>query len=199
MKQNKKWSMRIASFCLAGACLCGGAVLAAGEMSPTPWSPSAISPRQSPPISSSRWTSRRPSGRVSCWLSSIPPSRTIRWQWRAAGASGGDQCLLLRGHSHLRADAGHGGGMRGDAAGGHRHPGGQHGPGADRRKHRGTLNNGGALTANHLYMATIADRTVRPPPPPSSCWCGESTPSPETGAQTEGPACLFDMPGPFLI
>lgn len=30
MKQNKKWSMRIASFCLAGACLCGGAVLAAG-------------------------------------------------------------------------------------------------------------------------------------------------------------------------
>ena len=26
---------------------------------------------------------------------------------------------------------------------------------------------------------------------------GESTPSPETGAQTEGPACLFDMPGPF--
>ena len=25
----------------------------------------------------------------------------------------------------------------------------------------GTLNNGGALTANHLYMATIADRTVQ--------------------------------------
>ena len=111
----------------------------------------------------------------------------------------GDQCLLLRGHSHLRADAGHGGGMRGDAAGGHRHPGGQHGPGLIDVSTGGTLNNGGALTANHLYMATIADRTVRPPPPPSSCWCGESTPSPETGAQTEGPACLFDMPGPFLI
>ena len=77
------------------------------------------------------------------------------------GRASGDQCLLLRGYSHLRADAGPGGGMRGDAAGGHRHPGGQHGPGADRRKHRGTLNNGGALTANHLYMATIADRTVQ--------------------------------------
>ena len=63
----------------------------------------------------------------------------------------------------------------------------------------GTLNNGGALTANHLYMATIADRTVQATAATVKLLVRGGTPSPETGAQTEGPACLFDMPGPSIM
>lgn len=97
---------------------------------------------------------------MSCWLSSIPPSRTIRWQWRAAGPPGdsasysvvtltsgqtlalgvGCEVMLRVGTATLAANTD---------------------PGLIDVSTGGTLNNGGALTANHLYMSTIADRTVQ--------------------------------------
>ena len=129
MKQNKKWSMRIASFCLAGACLCGGAVLAAGGDESDPLvTLSYLTQTVTPNIL--KQVDEQAAKRQSELLAQLNTAiADYKMAVEGGGASGGNQCLLLRGYSHLRADAALGAGMRGDAAGGHRHPGGQHGPG----------------------------------------------------------------------
>lgn len=197
MKQNKKWSMRIASFCLAGACLCGGAVLAAGGDESRPLvTLSYLTQTVTPNIL--KQVDEQAAKRQSELLAQLNTAiADYKMAVEGGGASGGTsasysvvtltsgqtlalgvgcEVMLRVGTATLAANTD---------------------PGLIDVSTGGTLNNGGALTANHLYMATIADRTVQATAATVKRWCGESTPSPETGAQTEGPACLFDMPGPF--
>lgn len=197
MKQNKKWSMRIASFCLAGACLCGGAVLAAGGDESDPLvTLSYLTQTVTPNIL--KQVDEQAAKRQSELLAQLNTAiADYKMAVEGGGASGGAsasysvvtltsgqtlamgvgcEVMLRVGTATLAANTD---------------------PGLIDVSTGGTLNNGGALTATTFTWPPSRTGQSRPPPPPSSCWCGESTPSPETGAQTEGPACLFDMPGPF--
>ena len=152
MKQNKKWSMRIASFCLAGACLCGGAVLAAGgDESDPPVTPNIL-----------KQVDEQAAKRQSELLAQLNTAiADYKMAVEGGGASGGTsasysvvtltsgqtlalgvgcEVMLRVGTATLAANTD---------------------PGLIDVSTGGTLNNGGALTANHLYMATIADRTVQ--------------------------------------
>lgn len=89
MKQNKKWSMRIASFCLAGACLCGGAVLAAGGDESDPLVTLSYLTQTVTPITSSRWTSRRPSWQSELLAQLNTAIADYKMAVEGSGASGG--------------------------------------------------------------------------------------------------------------
>lgn len=142
MKQNKKWSMRIASFCLAGACLCGGAVLAAGGDESDPLvTLSYLTQTVTPNIL--KQVDEQAAKRQSELLAQLNTA-IADYKMAVGGQRGlrGDSASYSVVTLTSRADAGPGGGMRGDAAGGHRHPGGQHGPGLIDVSTGGTLNNG---------------------------------------------------------
>ena len=161
MKQNKKWSMRIASFCLAGACLCGGAVLAAGGDESDPLvTLSYLTQTVTPNIL--KQVDEQAAKRQSELLAQLKTAiADYKMAVEGGGASGGTsasysvvtltsgqtlalgvgcEVMLRVGTATLAANTD---------------------PGLIDVSTGGTLNNGGALTANHLYMATIADRTVQ--------------------------------------
>ena len=161
MKQNKKWSMRIASFCLAGACLCGGAVLAAGGDESDPLvTLSYLTQTVTPNIL--KQVDEQAAKRQSELLAQLNTAiADYKMAVEGGGASGGTsasysvvtltsgqtlamgvgcEVMLRVGTATLAANTD---------------------PGLIDVSTGGTLNNGGALTANHLYMATIADRTVQ--------------------------------------
>ena len=161
MKQNKKWSMRIASFCLAGACLCGGAVLAAGGDESDPLvTLSYLTQTVTPNIL--KQVDAQAAKRQSELLAQLNTAiADYKMAVEGGGASGGTsasysvvtltsgqtlalgvgcEVMLRVGTATLAANTD---------------------PGLIDVSTGGTLNNGGALTANHLYMATIADRTVQ--------------------------------------
>ena len=57
----------------------------------------------------------------------------------------------------------------------------------------GTLNNGGALAQNHLYMMTIEGRGVRATAATPNYWCGGTIPWPEKSIKH--PACAYSCTG----
>ena len=148
MKQNKKWSMRIASFCLAGACLCGGAVLAAGGDESDPLvtlsyltqtvTPNILKQAQLNPAIADYKMAVEGGGASGGTSASYSVVTLTSGQTLALGV--GCEVMLRVGTATLAANTD---------------------PGLIDVSTGGTLNNGGALTANHLYMATIADRTVQ--------------------------------------
>ena len=157
MKQNKKWSMRIASFCLAGACLCGGAVLAAGGDESDPlvtlsYLTQTVTPnilkqvdeqaakRQSELLAQLNTAIAEGGGASGGTSASYSVVTLTSGQTLALGV--GCEVMLRVGTATLAANTD---------------------PGLIDVSTGGTLNNGGALTANHLYMATIPDRTVQAP------------------------------------
>ena len=146
MKQNKKWSMRIASFCLAGACLCGGAVLAAGGDESDPLvTLSYLTQTVTPNIL--KQVDEQAAKRQSELLAQLNTAiADYKMAVEGGGASGGTSAS----YSVVTLTSGQTLAL---------------GVGCEVMLRVGTAtlaaNNGGALTANHLYMATIADRTVQ--------------------------------------
>ena len=161
MKQNKKWSMRIASFCLAGACLCGGAVLAAGGDESDPLvTLSYLTQTVTPNIL--KQVDEQAAKRQSELLAQLNTAiADYKMAVEGGGASGGTsasysvvtltsgqtlalgvgcEVMLRVGTATLAANTD---------------------PGLIDVSTGGTLNNGGALVQNHLYMMTIEGRGVR--------------------------------------
>ena len=163
MKQNKKWSMRIASFCLAGACLCGGAVLAAGGDESDPLvTLSYLTQTVTPNIL--KQVDEQAAKRQSELLAQLNTAiADYKMAVEGGGASGGTsasysvvtltsgqtlalgvgcEVMLRVGTATVRTNDSSAALV--DVSAGN------------------TVNNGTSLTKNHLYMSTIAGRTLTP-------------------------------------
>ena len=161
MKQNKKWSMRIASFCLAGACLCGGAVLAAGGDESDPLvTLSYLTQTVTPNIL--KQVDEQAAKRQSELLAQLNTAiADYKMAVEGGGASGGTsasysvvtltsgQTLALGVGCEVMLRVGTASCMSPSS------------PGLIDETTAGTLNNGGALVTNHLYMMTIEGRGVK--------------------------------------
>ena len=161
MKQNKKWSMRIASFCLAGACLCGGAVLAAGGDESDPLvTLSYLTQTVTPNIL--KQVDEQAAKRQSELLAQLNTAiADYKMAVEGGGASGGTSAsysvVTLTSGQTLAMGVGCEVMLRvGTAA-----CVSPSSPGLIDETAATTLNNGGALVQNHLYMMTIEGRGVR--------------------------------------
>ena len=161
MKQNKKWSMRIASFCLAGACLCGGAVLAAGGDESDPLvTLSYLTQTVTPNIL--KQVDEQAAKRQSELLAQLNTAiADYKMAVEGGGASGGTSAsysvVTLTSGQTLALGVGCEVMLRVGTAS----CVSPSSPGLIDETTAGTLNNAGALVTNHLYMMTIEGRGVK--------------------------------------
>ena len=161
MKQNKKWSMRIASFCLAGACLCGGAVLAAGGDESDPLvTLSYLTQTVTPNIL--KQVDEQAAKRQSELLAQLNTAiADYKMAVEGGGASGGTSAsysvVTLTSGQTLALGVGCEVMLRVGTA----TCVSPSTPGLIDETTAGTLNHGGALVQNHLYMMTIEGRGVK--------------------------------------
>lgn len=153
-KWNKKWTIRGAAFVLAGACLCGGVALAAGGDQSDPLITLSYLTQTVTPDILAR-VEEKTQARQEELLTQFS---TIVSGQPASGSGNSASYTVVTLSSGQKLNLGVGcevmlrvGSATVSAA---------TAPALIDSTTGGTLNNGGSLTANHLYMATIADRSI---------------------------------------
>lgn len=153
---NSKWSSRIAAIALVGTCLCGGALAAGGDQDDPLVTLSYLTGMAAPDILAQ--VEARTAQRQSELEKSFDAALSDYQQKLGQSAGGGAtySVVTLSKGQKLSLDAGCEVMLRVGSA----TVSANTSPALIDVSTGGTLSNGGALTANHLYMATIADRSI---------------------------------------
>lgn len=159
-KQSKKWTIRAAAFALAAVCLCGGVALAAGGDQDDPLiTLSYLTKTATPDILEQveEQADQRQIELLQKFNASIDEYKKQAPQSSGAGSSSATYTVVtLSNGQRLSLGVGCEVMLRvGSAA-----VSANTSPALIDVSTGGSLNSGGTLTANHLYMATISDRFV---------------------------------------
>ena len=169
MKRNSKWTIRLAATGLAALCLCGGAALAAaGDRQDPLVTLSYLTETVTPDILKSvdKQSEKKQSELETRFAETVAEYRKQMQELvDAAGAGGGGQTTGSASYTLVTLTSGQrlalGVGCEVLLRVGTATVQSSTAPALIDVTTGGTLNSGGSLTANHLYMATIADRTVQ--------------------------------------
>lgn len=158
-KQNKKWTIRAAAFALAAVCLCGGVALAAGGDKDDPLiTLSYLTNTVTPDILAQveEKADQRQTELLQKFNASIDEYKKQGGQSSSGSSSATYTVVTLSSGQKLSLGVGCEVMLRVGSA----TVSAGTSPALIDVSTGGSLNSGSALTANHLYMATIADRTV---------------------------------------